>query len=73
MFHSIIGFVMELGMVYSLTALFVILDLMLLTTRARRHRGEATERDEREDRRKADEEMQRKAFDKRQEDLHATP
>jgi cell division protein ZapA (FtsZ GTPase activity inhibitor) len=71
MFHSILGFVMELGMVYLLTALFVVLDLLLLTTRARRHRSEATEQDERETRRKADEEMQRTAFNQRQEDLHA--
>jgi hypothetical protein len=71
MFLSILNFVMELGLVYLLTALFVILDLMLLSSRARRLRGEKKGRDEREVRREADEQQQRKAFEKRQAEFSA--
>ncbi len=74
-FRSILDFVMELGMVYLLTALFVILDLMLLSARARRLRGEKTDRGEREmrreARREAEKQEQRKAFERRHADLPA--
>ena len=71
MFQSILDFVMELGLVYLLTALFVILDLMLLSARARRLRGEKTDRDERETRRDMEEQEQRKAFERRHAHLPA--
>ncbi len=73
MFHSILGFVMELGMIYLLTAMFIILDLLLLSMRVRRLRNEktSTERDAREVRREADAEEQRKAYNRRQDYLKA--
>jgi len=71
MFHSILGFVMELGMVYLLLALFVILDLLLLSTRARRLRGEKSDREIREERREADALEQRKAFERRRAEVPA--
>jgi len=71
MFQSILGFVMELGMVYLLLALFVILDLLLLSTRARRLRGEKSDREIREERRAAEEQEERKAFDRRHAHLPA--
>ena len=66
MLHTFLNFVMELGLVYLLTALFVILDLMLLSTRARRLRGEKSHRDMRDERREAEALEQRKAFERRQ-------
>lgn len=71
MFQLILDFVMELGLVYLLTAVFVILDLLLLSSRARRLRNESTDRNEREARREADEKQQRTAFEKRQAGLPA--
>lgn len=71
MFQSILDFVMELSLVYLLAALFIILDLMLLSARARRLRGEKTDKDVRETRREADEEEQRKAFERRHAHLPA--
>lgn len=66
MLHSFLNFVMELSLVYLMTALFVILDLMLLSTRARRLREEKTGRNIREERREAEAREQRKAFERRQ-------
>ncbi len=71
MFHSILGFVMELGMIYLLIAMFIILDLLLLSMRVRRLRGEKTMPDEREVRREAEAEEQRKAYNRRQDYLKA--
>jgi cell division protein ZapA (FtsZ GTPase activity inhibitor) len=73
MFQWILNFVMELGMLYLLTALFVILDLMLLSARARRLRGEKTERNEREERREAEALEQRKAFERRHAHVPVAP
>ncbi len=71
MFQSILGFVMDLGLIYLLTATFIILDLLLLSMRVRRLRDEKTntDRDEREVRRNADAAQQRKAFEQRQDNL----
>ena len=66
MFHSILGFVMELSLVYLLIAVFVILDLLLLSSRARRLRSEKMDGQRRDERREADGEQQRKAFESRQ-------
>ena len=71
LFQSFLNFVMELGLVYLLTALFVILDVMLLSARSRRLRGEKTDRNERETRRQAEEQEQRKAFERRHAHLPA--
>ena len=65
MLQSFLGFVMELSLLYLLIALFVILDLLLLSTRTRRLRSEKTVPKERETRRQMEEQEQRKAFERR--------
>ena len=54
MLHSVVDFLIQLGTVYLLTVMFVILDLLLLSTRARRLRTEEAERKLREERRADD-------------------
>lgn len=72
MLHSILNFVMQLSLVYLLTAMFVILDLLLLSTRVRRLRREEADRDMRKTRRKVAEQQRRTAFQSRQPHLRAT-
>lgn len=70
MFHSVVSFAMELSLLYLMTATFIILDLLLLSIRARRVREERKERDERNAtrnaRREAEAAEERKAFERRQ-------
>lgn len=70
MFHTVVSFAMELSLLYLLTATFIILDLLLLSMRARRIREDRKDRDqrnaERTARRESDAAEERRAFDRRQ-------
>jgi len=70
MFHTVVSFAMELSLLYLLTGTFIILDLLLLSIRARRVREERKGRDmrnaEREARREAEAAEERRAFERRQ-------
>ncbi len=71
MFHTILNFAMQLSLVYLLTVTFIILDLLLLSVRARRLRAERMERERHEAHHVTDEELQRQAFEGRQTRLGA--
>jgi len=70
MFHSVVSFAMELSLLYLMTGTFIILDLLLLSIRARRIREERKERDQRSAqrnaRREAEAAEERMAFERRQ-------
>ena len=69
MFHTVLSFAMELSLLYLLTSTFIILDLLLLSIRARRVREERKERDQRKAQRDARRELEaaeeRNAFERR--------
>jgi hypothetical protein len=70
MFHSVLSFAMELSLLYLMTVTFIILDVLLLSIRARRVREERKERDQRSAQREARRELEaaeeRQAFERRQ-------
>ncbi len=66
MFQTILNFAMQLSLVYLLTAMFIILDLLLLSVRTRRLRHEKMARERQEAHHVTDEELQRQAFEGRQ-------
>ena len=73
MFFSVVDFLMQLSLVYLLTVMFVILDLLILVRRAEERRSREAERDSRDMRRTAEQEQERKAYENRREYLQASP
>lgn len=66
MLHSILGFLMQLSMLYLLIGMFVILDLLLLSVRVRRLRYEKLVRQRKDAARQAEQRRDREAFEQRQ-------
>jgi len=66
MLHSILGFLMQLSMLYLLTGMFVILDLLLLSVRIRRLRYEKLVRQRKDAARQAEQRRDRESFEQRQ-------
>lgn len=65
MLYSILNFLMQLSLLYLLTAMFVILDLLLLSVRIRRQRFEKLVKKRNDTARLAEQRREREAFEQR--------